>query len=68
MQIGQCEGLKIGVEREATEMHIPMKGGIVVVRTDSGRLYTSIATASTEQWGQSYPQFRAISQNVTFNG
>jgi len=65
--IGQYDGLEVAVEREATEMFIAMKATLSVVRTESGSLYTFIATAPTEQWEESLPFFSAMMQNVTFN-
>jgi len=67
VKIGQYDGLEVAVEREATEMFIAMKSVISITRTDSGSLYTLIATAPTEQWDESWPLLLAISQNVTFN-
>lgn len=67
VEIGQYEGLEVAVERQATEMYLAMKGVISVVRTDSGSLYTFIATAPTDQWDANWPLLLAISQNVTFN-
>ena len=67
VKIGQYEGLEVALEREATEMYIAMKSVISVVRTESGSLYTFVATAPTEEWDESWPLLLAISQNVTFN-
>ncbi|OGO16879.1 MAG: hypothetical protein A2Z14_01790 [Chloroflexi bacterium RBG_16_48_8] len=65
--IGQYDGLEVAVERESTEMFIAMKAMIYVIRTDSGSLYTFMATAPTEQWEESWPLLSAIIQNGTFN-
>ena len=67
VKIGQYDGLEVAVEREASEMFLAMKSVISITRTDSGSLYTFIATAPTEQWDESWPLLLAISQNVTFN-
>jgi hypothetical protein len=67
VDIGGYEGLEVAIEREATEMFIPMKGVIYVVRADSGALYTFIASAPTEQWDQNWPLLLVISQNINFN-
>jgi hypothetical protein len=67
VEIGQYGGLEVNIEREATEMFIAMKGIITITRTDSGSLYTFIATAPSEEWEESYPLFLAILDNITFN-
>lgn len=67
VKIGQYDGLEVAVEREAEDIFMAMKSVISVIRTESGSLYTFIATAPTEQWAESWPLLLAISQNVTFN-
>jgi hypothetical protein len=67
IKIGQYDGLEVALEREATEMFIAMKSVISVTQTDSGSLYTFIATAPTEQWDDSWPLLLTITQNITFN-
>jgi hypothetical protein len=67
VEIGQYDGLEVALERDATEMYIAMKTVISMTRTDSGSLYTFIATAPTEQWDESWPLLLTITQNITFN-
>jgi hypothetical protein len=67
VEIGQYDGLEVALEREATEMFIAMKTVISMTRTDSGSLYTFIATAPTEQWDESWPLLLTITENITFN-
>jgi hypothetical protein len=67
VKMGQYDGLEVAVEREATEMFIAMKGVISVVKTESGSLYTFIATAPADQWDASWPLLLTITQNITFN-
>ncbi len=66
-QLGQYDGLQVQVEREAEEIYIAMKGVITAAKTAKGNFYYFVATAPTEQWEQSWPQFLAILQNVNFN-
>jgi hypothetical protein len=66
-QVGEYEGIRVGVERQASDIYISMKGVIVAVKTKSATLYYFIATAPTEQWEESWPLLLAIIQNVTFN-
>jgi ABC-type dipeptide/oligopeptide/nickel transport system permease component len=37
------------------------------VKTDSGYIYYFIATAPTEDWDESWPEFLAILENVEFH-
>ena len=67
IQLGQYEGLQVGVAREATEMFIAMKGVITAAETGKSNIYYFVATAPEEQWEQGWPQFLAILQNVHFN-
>jgi hypothetical protein len=67
VKIGQYDGLEVAVEREATEMFLAMKSVISVVKTDSGSLYTFVATAPTDQWDENWPLLLSISQNISFN-
>jgi hypothetical protein len=66
-QLGQYDGIQVGVEREATEMFIAMKGVITAAETAKSNIYYFVATAPTEQWDQNWPLFLAIVQNVNFN-
>ncbi len=67
IQLGQYDGLQVGIAREATEMFIAMKGVITAAETGKSNIYYFVATAPDEQWEQSWPQFLAILQNVNFN-
>ncbi len=66
-QVGEYEGIRVGVERQASDIYISMKGVIVAVKTESATLYYFIATAPSEQWEESWPLLLAMMQNVTFN-
>jgi hypothetical protein len=67
VQLGQYDGLQVGVSREETEMLIAMKGVITAAETEKNNIYYFVATAPEEEWEQSWPQFLAILQNVHFN-
>lgn len=66
-QLGQYEGLRVDMDRQATEDLIAMRGKVTMARTDGGAVYFLSATGPTETWDVDWPKMKIVIDSVHFN-
>ena len=66
-QLGQYEGLRVDMERQAGEELIAMTGKVLMARTDGGAVYFLSATSPSKAWHDNWPKMKAVLDSVHFN-